>query len=487
MGRQPNILIFMTDQQRGGTVIPGDPRKAITPNLDRFRSGSVTFTQAYCPSPHCCPSRATFMSGLYPSQHGVWNNVNVGNALSRGLFDGVRLWSEDLKDAGYRLDYSGKWHISDVEGPADRGWNEQRVTAAPRKKPENRPYTYEWNRYTEKKYYSRPGEPRLPGTLPKTGYYTYRHYTATENPFSDKNVVESGIDVIRSRSGNDAPWCQFIGTLGPHDPYIPPPEFLEQYSLEDITLPESFADEMGDKPGFYRRTRDIFGKLTDEEHRTAIMHYLAFCSYEDYLFGKIVDALEESGEIDNTIVMYTSDHGDYMADHKLWCKGVPCFRGAYHIPLVVRWPRGIAGPGRECDEFVSLADFAPTFLQAAGIKAERNFAGQSLIPLFRDTVPEDWRDTMYTQTNGNELYAIQRGVFTREWKYVYNGFDYDELYDLKNDPGEMVNLANKSEHRDRVNDMCTKMWHFVKDHDDTCINPYIMVRFPPVGPGVVME
>lgn len=487
MDQRPNILIFMTDQQRGATVIRGDRNKALTPNLDRFSSDSVTFTNTFCPSPHCCPSRATFMSGLYPSQHGVWNNVNVGNALSRGLFENVRLWSEDLRDAGYCMDYSGKWHVSDYEGPAERGWREHHVTACPRNKLENRPYTSEWSRYTDEKCYSKPGEPREPSTLPRTGYFTYRHYLNSENPFNDQKVVDAALEVVRNRKSANAPWCQFVGTLGPHDPYMPPEKFMDMYRLDDIQLPPSFSDEMADKPGFYRRTRDIFGNLSEEEHRKAVLHYLAFCSYEDHLFGRILDELEAAGGLDNTIVIYTSDHGDYMADHKLWCKGVPCFKGAYHVPLMIRWPNGIVEPGRTCDSFVSLADFAPTFLEAAGVAVDREFAGTSLMPLLRNEEPDDWRDTMYTQTNGNELYAIQRGIFDREWKYVYNGFDYDELYDLKNDPEETVNLAGCSEHKDRVNRMCAKMWDFVRDHDDTCINPYIMVRFAPVGPGVAQS
>ena len=116
---RPNILIVMTDHQRGDTVLPEHP--AITPNLDRFALQGITFTETYCPSPHCCPSRATFFSGLYPSRHGVWNNVCNDQALSRGLNAEVCLWSEDLADAGYSMHFSGKWHVSVEESPADRG------------------------------------------------------------------------------------------------------------------------------------------------------------------------------------------------------------------------------------------------------------------------------------------------------------------------------------------------------------------------------
>ena len=98
---RPNILIFMTDQQRGDTVLPTG--QARMPNIDRFRAEGVTFGETFCPSPHCCPSRATFMTGLYPAQHGIWHNVNVGNAITRTLASGVRTWCEDLSEHGYRM------------------------------------------------------------------------------------------------------------------------------------------------------------------------------------------------------------------------------------------------------------------------------------------------------------------------------------------------------------------------------------------------
>jgi len=107
---KPNILIVMTDHQRADTALPGHP--SITPNLDRLAEEGVTFTNTYCPSPHCCPSRATFFSGLYPSGHGIWNNICNRQALSTGLNEGVRLFSEDLAETGYNLHYTGKWHVT---------------------------------------------------------------------------------------------------------------------------------------------------------------------------------------------------------------------------------------------------------------------------------------------------------------------------------------------------------------------------------------
>ena len=128
MGK-PNILIFMTDHQRADTALP--EHAAISPNLTGLAEQGVLFTNAFCPSPHCCPSRATFFSGFYPSRSGVWNNVCNGQALNTGLNDGVRLWSEDLAAANYQLRFSGKWHVSAEEWPRNRGWTEHYATGGP--------------------------------------------------------------------------------------------------------------------------------------------------------------------------------------------------------------------------------------------------------------------------------------------------------------------------------------------------------------------
>jgi arylsulfatase A-like enzyme len=476
--KHPNVLIFMTDQQRADSVT--DP-KCLTPNLDKFLNQSITFTNTFCPSPHCCPSRASFMSGLYPSQHGVWHNVNVANAISRGLNDGVRLWSEDFAEAGYDMTYSGKWHVSAVENPDDRGWkvypdiNNNYINT-----PEKAWEKYRLQGYKENKL-------RAPGTIIRNGWAEYSHYGEVDNPFNDQGVVDAALEIIHNRDKSDKPWCQFIGTLGPHDPYKVPSRFLDMYDINDIELPLSYADKLENRPNLYKRTRDVFDQLSDDEHREAIRHYMAFCSYEDYLFGQVLDALEQNGQLDNTIIIYTSDHGDYRAEHGLWCKGLPCFQGAYKVPLVISWNKGIENPGRTVDEYIAFTDFAPTFLDAAGITVENEFAGKSLVPFFRNEKVTDWRDAVYTQSNGNEQYGIQRSVMTDKWKYVYNGFDYDELYDLEKDPDEMINVINDPKNKEVIKTMCKRMWELGYKNKDNCINPYIMIGFAPYGPGIAFE
>ncbi|WP_168120069.1 sulfatase-like hydrolase/transferase [Paenibacillus sp. HB172176] len=481
--QKPNILIFMSDQQRGDTIPPYG--KAKTPNLDRFCREGLTFSNAHTISPHCCPSRATFFSGLYPSQHGVWNNVDVGNTLSRGLYEGVRLWSEDFRDDGYAMSYHGKWHVSGLEGPEHRGFNEAASPAAGYR--HSRPHTREWAQYESMNAGSgidEQGE-RQEGQIMRKGYETYAHYGVHEDPFNDRATVEEAIASLRKLGSHSSgsPWCLYVGTLGPHDPYFVPQRYLDKYAIDDIELPPSFNDRMKDKPGLYRKTRDRFDQLTEREHKEAIRHYLAFCTYEDDLFGQVLVELEQSGEAENTLVLYISDHGDYMAEHGLWCKGLPCFRGAYHIPAVIRWPAELKNPGRIVDAFINLADFAPTFMEAASIQTEREFAGRSLMPFIRDGRPEAWREAVFTQSNGNELYGIQRSIMTKEWKFVYNGFDYEELYDLREDPHETRNLFGQEEYEPVVRLLSEQLWAFARTVDDVCINPYVMVALAPYGPG----
>jgi choline-sulfatase len=476
MAEKPNILIVMTDHQRADTALPDHP--SITPNLDRLAEEGVTFTNAYCPSPHCCPARATFFSGLYPSRHGVWNNICNRQALSRGLNEGVRLWSDDLAEAGYNLHYTGKWHVSVEESPRDRGWTEHTVSAV-----KGTHHGVTWERYQEVAQEPEDTE-RGEGEILRPGYWTNRLYGTSERTGDhDQQVFNEALDLIPELAEEEAPWGLYVGWTGPHDPYVVPERYLDLYDLDDIPLPPSYRDEMADKPAIYQRMRQMrFGQLSEREVREAIRHFWAFCTYLDDMFGEILKALEATGQADNTIVLYISDHADYAGEHGLFAKGIPCFQGAYHIPAVIRWPNGIRNPGRQVDAFVSEADFAPTFIEMAGLEADRYFTGASLMPFLQEEDPETWRDAIHTQCNGVELYYTQRSVMTRDYKYTYNGFDWDELYDLRADPHEMHNLTDDPLYEDVKREMCRRMWQFAYEEDDTAINPYITVSLAPYGP-----
>lgn len=481
---KPNIIVFMTDQQNASTISPNSLAK--TPNIDKFLKNSVQFTEAYCPSPHCCPSRATFFSGLYPSEHGVWNNVEVDNASSRGLFDNITLFPELLSQNGYYNILSGKWHVSVQEGPLEKGFDEV-LNDKPfvRMNKEYIPRTNEWNNiFKSPDKYDGSHEEKTDGRIIKEGYPHFYQYGINENPFGDNETVGSACKAIENYN-KDKPLFMYVGPCGPHDPYFVPERFLDLYKDVDISLPESFNDTMEDKPALYRRTREQFN-LTEEEHKESIRHYLAFASYEDYLFGQVIKAVEDKGIMDNTIIMYLTDHGDYCGAHGLWAKGLPCFKEAYNICAAI----GGCGivKNKKIDKLVSLADFAPTILDLASVEYHNHFTGKSLIDfLYENKENKDWRNYLFTQSNGNEIYGIQRCVFSKKWKYVFNSFDYDELYDLENDKNEIHNLCKKEEYKPLIKELWKELWKFAYNTKDACTCGYIMVRLAPYGPAIINE
>jgi arylsulfatase A-like enzyme len=510
----PNILIFMPDQQNGDTVLPGS--QCHTPNMQRFLKQAVAFTSAYCPAPHCCPSRASFMSGLYPSEHGVYNNVLNDTAIHPNPYPGTPFWGLRLKAAGYAMGYSGKLHVGRTITPEDCGF--ETICSL-----EQGSYTGDLKRKQElvvrgrSENYDPKG--RVPGEILRpewTNDQLYKtlpdHGAKGYEGSADDQVVQAGIAGMKKMAAAGRPWCVMVSNNGAHDPYNVPKRFVEMYDLDKIELPASFSDVMNDKPRIYQRQRyEYWSQLSDRETRDALRHYYAKCTMQDAMFGELLRALDETGQRDNTLVIYVSDHGDYHAAHGLWMKGIPSFREAYHIPAVVSWPRALKRPGRSVDAFVDQVDWASTILEACGVAPAKKLSGRSLMPWLRGETPADWRQATCSQMNGVELYYTQRIVMTRDWKYVYNGFDYDELYDLKNDPHEIRNLAfpdlraketavrggtgllpdgrvpwpSLPGFLDSVRkELLEKMWTFAAEHNDILFDPYGTVALAPLGPGL---
>ncbi len=485
MKKKPNILIFMTDQQRGDSIM--NPKYKM-PNLNKLVENGVNFTNSYCTSPHCCPSRASFFSGEYPTKHGIWNNVLVGNALSHDLNKDVDLWSTHLKNAGYNMFFSGKWHVSYNQNPKNFGWEELWLSTGEKKndvKPNWEDYQVqsrnnEWDNY--KKIAKNETDERKPAETKRHGYPSHIQYGTHENPFNDEITVNTAIDKLEKLKNSDDPWCMYIGTLGPHDPYQPPQRFLDMYKGEEMEDHPSKDDLMLDKPGLYRRNRSYFDTLNDAEKKESLRHYRAFCTYEDDLFGRVMETLKDCKNLDDTLIVFLSDHGDYAGEHGLWTKGLPNFNSAYHIPLIMSWKNGIIDTNRNIEDFVAITDIFNTVLEVAGLPVDTKKEGRSLLPYLKNTPHKNARTEVYTQSNGNELYGIQRSVMTKDWKLSYNGFDEDELYDLKNDPHQMKNLAKDKSHQETRKELYKKLWNFAYENNEDAVNPYIFTGLAEYGP-----
>ena len=323
-----------------------------------------------------------------------------------------------------------------------------------------------------------PGQLLRPGWGPAQLYFLRQRRPTGVEGTHDHEIALDAAAALEELAQSPTPWALYVGPTGPHDPYAPPQCFVDQYQLADVALPASYLDRMEDRPGIYRRLRQqLWDQLGEHEVRDAIRHYWAYCSYEDALLGEVLAALDATGQAANTLVIRTADHGDYVGAHGLFLKGVPAFREAYNVPLIVRWPARSGDAGRSIDDFVTLADLAPTVLEAAEVEPSTRLTGRSLVPLLDGQRPTDWPDAVHAQMNGVELYYTQRAVTTATHKYVYNGFDFDELYDLVADPDETVNLSDDAAYTEVKRGLVERMWRFADDEDDELV----FCQYPPVA------
>jgi choline-sulfatase len=245
--------------------------------------------------------------------------------------------------------------------------------------------------------------------------------------------------------------------------------------------PASFSDNLAERPSIYRRIQQVWGELTWPDYAQATACYYALCSLIDDQIGRILATLRETGQMDNTLIVFTSDHGDYLGAHRLLLKGIPAFEEAYRVPLILTGP-GLPA-GQQIDHIVSLLDLAPTL---TGLTTDADFPGQgrSLLPLLRGESTA-WPDEAFAECHGQRFNYTQRILWRGPHKYVFNPFDeYDELYDLAADPHELHNLAAEPASRALLEAMAGRMWEIIRETDDFNMHQaqYGMFRFAPVGP-----
>jgi arylsulfatase A-like enzyme len=230
----------------------------------------------------------------------------------------------------------------------------------------------------------------------------------------------------------------------------------------------------------------VWRELEPRNVQEATACYYATCSAIDREVGRALRALEETGQAENTVVVFMSDHGDMLGAHGLFTKGVPAYEDVYRIPLIIAGP-GVQRPGRTATGFANTVDLASTILDLAGAEAIDDVDGRSLRPLLEDSVADveasPWAEG-FAEFHGQRLFYTQRIVWHGRHKYIFNGYDFDELYDLGADPLERRNLAQDPASQGVLEDMATRMWrrvHALGDYNLYETN-YPMFRFAPVGP-----
>lgn len=300
------------------------------------------------------------------------------------------------------------------------------------------------------------------------GYRDLPLYGVTDEPVEgtlEHFTVDRALGFLDEAVEGPDPWALMVSTKAPHEPYVVPREFAQLYDPDEIELPDSFDDDLADRPGIYRRQQSVWAGLSPDEFRAATACYYALCTMVDAQVGRLLDRIEAAGQSENTLVVYTSDHGDLMGAHRLLLKGVPGFEEVYRVPLAVAWP-GVIAAGQVIDDLVQSHDVAETIARLTGT----GLGGHAvdLMPRLTGTASAPPRASAVAELHGQRFSYTQRIVWHGDLKYVFNAFDHDELYDLHADPGERHNLATDPAHAGDLRRMTTRMWAIAAETaDDT--------------------
>lgn len=465
VGDRPNILWYCTDQQRFDTIHALGNRQILTPSIDRLVADGTAFTRAYVQSQICTPSRASFLTGRYPATNHVHRN---GNAH---FPDSEVLVTKLLADAGYDCGLVGKLHLAGAasgrEPRTDDGYRVFQWSHHPM--PDLDPEAHAYHRWLE-------DEKRVD---PRDLYASIRSFCCAGVPAEYHQstwCTEMAIRFIDEK--RDGPWMLSVNPFDPHPPFDPPAEYLARYDPEALDSPLFRPEDIERQ----RQFRDISQQSVDavdpnginvepapgqNSKDTAMLPpktfngravkaaYYAMIELLDHQFGRLVDHLRQIGQLENTIIVFHSDHGEMLGDHGLLYKGCRFFEGLVHVPLVFSW-QGQFQSGVTSDALVELVDVAPTLLEAAGLDVPYYVQGRSLVKLLRGeadhryhkaSVTTEFNDALGTARSARPSHATMN--FDGRYKtVVYHNQDLGELFDLREDPGEFVNLWDDPNYRD---------------------------------------
>ena len=458
---RPNILWICTDQQRFDTLGCYGNRFAATPNLDRLAAGGVRFEAAFAQSPVCSPSRAAMLTGRYPRTTRCRQNGQM-------IPGDETLVTKLLADAGYVCGLSGKLHLApchpDVckatEPRIDDGydqfyWSHDRGDSWPTNQ------YHQWLRDM--------GVEFAPTRSPHSPYVWYG--PAAEHTQTTW-CAERAISFIRNAAKFDRPWLFSVNIYDPHHSFTAPREAIERYAdlLVDVPLPNYVPGELEGKPIWQRIDHDggyggrggfPFDEMSEQDHRWVRAAYWAMVDGIDEQVGRLLGFLDETGQRDNTLVIFTSDHGEMLGDHGIYLKGPYFYDPAVRVPLIVAGP-GVQ-VGRSSAALVELVDLAPTLLHACGLEKHPGMQASSLWPMLTGAAAlDEHRSDVYCEFYGaNFVYdppAHTTMVRTKTHKLtIAHGQGGGELYDMAADPAETHNLWSDPAHADIRHEMMLRL------------------------------
>lgn len=447
---RPNILLMYTDQQRWDALGANGNADIRTPNLDALAAEGACFGRFFVQCPVCMPSRMSMLTGRYPAGVGVTSN---GPPLPADAVTLPRL----LRNYGYLSANIGKLHFlphanrdhreihpaygfDHLEISDEPGCYEDAYRAWVRRKAPDQldlvsaglpPATKVWQETVG----VRDGIAHPAERFPKRPVAFRGRSDLTHSAF----VAEQTMAFVRARSREGRPWLCIAGFYSPHSPWVAPREFIDLYDRDKLAVP-SFPEEL--------QQERIERGFDDEQLRGARQGYYAMVSEVDHHVGRILRCLDETGQAGRTIVLFTSDHGEWLGEHLRWGKGYPGYDGSARVPLVVRWAPGGAADGRSIDDLTEAVDVVPTLLNWCGAPVPYELQGQPL-PIADADPPA--RDSALIEGTG---YVSLR---TDDFLYVLRGREQEHLYDLTQPHGEYRDVSAEparaaalSDHRGRL-------------------------------------
>lgn len=480
-----NIVYIMTDDHTAQMMSCYGSTHVQTPNLDRIAADGVRFANSFVANSLSGPSRACLITGKHSHKNGFTNNEH-------GVFDGSQqTMPKLLQQAGYQTALIGKWHL--VSTPTG--------------------FDY-WNILPgQGDYYN-------PDFIDMNGKY-HREPGYVTNLVTDKSI-----DWLENRRDRDKPFLLLVHHKACHRCWLPELKYLHEYEDREFVVPETFNDDYAGRPAAAAQEMNILkhmdivydtkmyipgadtpltssylrmiGRLDPEDRKVYDDFYrpmsekfyanppqgedLAYFKYQRYMrdyakvtkslddnVGRLLDYLEKSGLLKNTLVVYTSDQGFYMGEHG-WFDKRFMYEESLNTPLVMRLPEGFKARG-VINQMVQNIDHAPTFLELAGAKVPADIQGRSLVPLLKDGKVKKWRDAVYYHFYEYPAeHAVKRHYGVRNERYklmhFYNDIDHWELYDLKNDPHELNNLYGKKGMERLTKKMKKELWKLQEEYDD---------------------
>jgi arylsulfatase len=424
------VLFITADQQRRDSLPVYGLDFVQAPNLERIAREGAAFDRAYTPAPLCQPARAAILTGLSPHVHGVLDN-------HVWFTPPVRSWVPDVTAAGYRTAAIGKMHFypwDDPHGFADR------ISA------EDKRHYYRRDDYTlwlEARGHERIHPPSMPG------YHEGMGATASNLPEAlhlDTYIGDRGAEWLRANASE--PFFAWVSFNSPHDPYDPPAELADLYLDAPIPTPFGSVKDLQTRPADQRKafngtlTNPLFqmdySSLTPEQIRRIRAYYYAEITHVDRQVGKLLAALEEAGVLDETLIIFSSDHGDALGDHGLIFKNY-FYESMVRVPLLARGP-GVT-PGGRSTALVDTTDIAATILTHLGLPLPSPCQSRPLQPVLADPAL-DHRDAVFSYVDDRAM------VRTDGWKLGQYGDGDGELYDMVNDPTELRNLYHEPAYRE---------------------------------------